>query len=429
MAEWLYKKYNKDRLVNILNTRVVVTGLGAVTPVGNDVDTFWNNIKEGVCGIDFITHFDTTDFKVKIAAEVKDFDPSLYMERKEAKRMDPFSQFAIAAASQAVEDSKLDLEAIDKNRFGVVVGSGIGGIGTIEKEQTKFLEKGPNKVQPLFIPMIISNMAAGNIAIKFHARGICTTVVTACATGTNAIGEAYRMIQYGTADVIIAGGTESCITPLSIAGFTTLTALSKNPDPKRASIPFDAERDGFVMGEGAGIVILESLEHAQKRGAKIYAEMVGYGSTCDAYHMTSPSPDGEGAARAMALAINEAGISKEEVSYINAHGTSTPVNDKFETTAIKRVFGDYSKNVPVSSTKSMIGHLLGAAGAVEGVICVKALEEGFIPPTIGYSVPDPECDLDYVPNVGRKADLKYAMSNSLGFGGHNAVILMKKWSE
>ena len=415
--------------MNILNTRVVVTGLGAITPVGNDTETFWNNIKNGVCGIDFITHFDNSNFKVKVAAEVKDFDPSIYMDRKEAKRMDIFSQFAVAAATQAVEDAKLDLETIDKNRFGVVVGSGIGGIGTIEKEQTKYLEKGPSKVQPLFIPMIISNMAAGNVAIKFQARGICTTVVTACATGTNAIGEAYRMIQYGTADVIIAGGTESSITPLSIAGFTTLTALSKSEDPKRASIPFDSERDGFVMGEGAGILILESLEHAQKRGAKIYAEVVGYGSTCDAYHMTSPSPDGEGAARAMELAISEAGISKEEVSYINAHGTSTPVNDKFETTAIKTVFGDYTKNVPVSSTKSMVGHLLGAAGAIEGVICVKALEEGFIPPTIGYSVPDPECDLDCVPNVGRKADLKYAMSNSLGFGGHNAVILMKKWSE
>lgn len=415
--------------MNILNTRVVVTGLGAITPVGNDVNTFWNNIKDGVCGIDFITHFDATDFKVKLAAEVKNFDPNVYMDRKEAKRMDVFSQYAVAAATEAVEDSKLDLETIDKNRFGVVVGSGIGGIGTIEKEQTKFLDKGPNKVYPLFIPMIISNMAAGNVAIKFQARGICTTVVTACATGTNAIGEAYRMIQYGTADVMIAGGTESSITPLSIAGFTTLTALSKSEDPKRASIPFDAERDGFVMGEGAGILILESLEHAQKRGAKIYAEVVGYGSTCDAYHMTSPSPDGEGAARAMELAITEAGIAKEEVSYINAHGTSTPVNDKYETTAIKRVFGDYSKNVPVSSTKSMVGHLLGAAGAVEGVICIKALQEGFIPPTIGYSVPDPECDLDYVPNVGRKADLKYAMSNSLGFGGHNAVILMKKWSE
>ena len=414
--------------MNKLSRRVVITGLGAITPVGNDVETFWNNIKSGVSGIGFITRFDTSEFKVKIAAEVKDFDPLVYMDRKEAKRMDVFSQFAIASAVQAVEDSKLDLETIDKNRFGVIIGSGIGGIDTIEKEQTKFLQKGPSKVQPLFIPMIISNMAAGNVAIKFQARGICTTVVTACATGTNAIGEAYRMIQYGTADVMLAGGTETSITPLSIAGFTNLTALSKNPDPKRASIPFDAERDGFVMGEGAGVLVLESLEHAQKRGAKIYAEMVGYGSTCDAYHMTSPSPDGEGAARAMDLAIKEAGISPDEVSYINAHGTSTPVTDKYETIAVKTIFGENTK-VPISSTKSMTGHLLGAAGAIEGIISVKALEEGFIPPTIGYSVADPDCDLDIVPNVGRKADLKYVLSDSLGFGGHNAVILMKKWSE
>lgn len=414
--------------MNKLSRRVVITGLGAITPVGNDVETFWNNIKSGVSGIDFITRFDTSEFKVKIAAEVKGFDPLVYMDRKEAKRMDVFSQFAIASAAQAVEDSKLDLETIDKNRFGVIIGSGIGGIDTIEKEQTKFLQKGPSKVQPLFIPMIISNMAAGNVAIKFQARGICTTVVTACATGTNAIGEAYRMIQYGTADVMLAGGTETSITPLSIAGFTNLTALSKSEDPKRASIPFDAERDGFVMGEGAGVLVLETLEHAQKRGARIYAEMVGYGSTCDAYHMTSPSPDGEGAARAMDIAIKEAGITPDEISYINAHGTSTPLNDKFETIAIKTVFGENTK-VPVSSTKSMTGHLLGAAGAIEGIISVKALEEGFIPPTVGYSVADPDCDLDIVPNVGRKADLKYVLSDSLGFGGHNAVILMKKWSE
>jgi 3-oxoacyl-[acyl-carrier-protein] synthase II len=414
--------------VNKLSRRVVITGLGAITPCGNDVDTFWNNIKAGVSGIDFITKFDTSDFKVKIAAEVKGFDPLQYMDRKEAKRMDVFSQFAIAAATEAVEDAKLDIEAIDNNRFGVIIGSGIGGIDTIEKEQTKFLQRGPGKVQPLFIPMIISNMAAGNVAIKFQARGICTTVVTACATGTNAIGEAYRMIQYGTADLMLAGGTETSITPLSIAGFTNLTALSKSEDPKRASIPFDADRDGFVMGEGAGVLLLESLEHAQKRGAKIYAEMVGYGSTCDAYHMTSPSPDGEGAARAMDLAVKEAGITPDEVSYINAHGTSTPLNDKYETIAIKTVFGESTK-VPVSSTKSMTGHLLGAAGAIEGIISVKALQEGFIPPTVGYSVADPDCDLDIVPNVGRKADLEYVLSDSLGFGGHNAVILMKKWSE
>ncbi|MBV7273267.1 beta-ketoacyl-ACP synthase II [Clostridiaceae bacterium UIB06] len=412
-----------------MGKRVVITGLGAITPVGNDVSSFWNNIKNGVPGIDFIKSFDTEGFKVKLAAEVKDFDPLKYIEKKEAKRMDTFCQFALASAIQAVENSKLDVENVEKERFGVIVGSGIGGIGTIEKEQTKLLEKGPGRVQPLFIPMIISNMAAGNIAIKFGARGICTTVVTACATGTNCIGEAFHAIKNDLADIMIAGGTEASITPLSVAGFTSLTALSKSADPKRASIPFDKERDGFVMGEGSGILVLESLEHAQKRGATIYAEVVGYGSTCDAYHITSPDPDGEGAARAMQIAINEAGIDKEEVSYINAHGTSTPVNDKFETGAIKRVFGESASNIPISSTKSMTGHLLGAAGAIEAIVCVKALEEGFVPPTVGYEVPDEECDLDYVPNAGRTAELKYAMSNSLGFGGHNAVILLKKWSE
>lgn len=412
-----------------MNKRVVITGLGAITPVGNDVNTFWNNIKNGVCGIDSIKAFDTENFKVKLAAEVKDFDPSQYIEKKEVKRMEKFCQFAVASAVQAVEDSKLDVENIDKERFGVIVGSGIGGIGTIEKEQTKFLEKGPNRVQPLFIPIIISNMAAGNIAIRFGAQGVSTTVVTACATGTNSIGEAYRAIQNDLADIMIAGGTEASITPLSIAGFTSLTALSKSDDPKRASIPFDKERDGFVMGEGAGIVVLESLEHAQKRGATIYAEVVGYGSTCDAYHITAPDSEGKGAARAMELAIKEAGITKEEISYINAHGTSTPINDRVETAAIKRVFGDLAKNIPVSSTKSMTGHLLGAAGAIEAIACVKALGEGFIPPTVGYKVQDEECDLDYVPNEGRNVDVKYAMSNSLGFGGHNAVILLKKWSE
>lgn len=412
-----------------MKRRVVITGLGAVTPVGNDVNTFWNNIKSGISGIDFIKAFDTENFKVKLAAEVKDFDPSQYIEKKEVKRMEKFSQFAIASAVQAVEDSKLNLENIDKERFGVIVGSGIGGIGTIEKEQTKLLEKGPGRIQPLFIPIIISNMAAGNIAIRFGAQGVSTTIVTACATGTNSIGEAYRSIQNDLADIMIAGGTESSITPLSVAGFTSLTALSKSTDPKRASIPFDKERDGFIMGEGAGIVILESLEHAQKRGATIYAEVVGYGSTCDAYHITAPDSEGKGAARAMELAIKEAGIEKEEVSYINAHGTSTPINDRVETAAIKRVFGEFAKNVPISSTKSMTGHLLGAAGAIEAITCVKALEEGVIPPTVGYKEQDEECDLDYVPNEARRENIKYAMSNSLGFGGHNAVILLKKWSE
>ena len=410
-----------------MSNRVVITGMGAITPVGNDVKSFWNSIKNGECGIDFIKAFDTTDFKVKVAAEVKDFNPEDYMDKKEAKRMDTFCQFAMASTAQAIGDSKLDLDKIDQEKFGVVVGSGIGGIKTIEKECISMQSKGPNRVHPMFIPMIIGNMAAGNIAIKYGAKGICTSVVTACATGTNAIGEAYHMIKNGLADVMIAGGTEASITPLAVAGFTSLTALTKSADPLRASIPFDAERNGFVMGEGSGIIILESYEHAKQRNAKIYSEIVGYGSTSDAYHMTSPDPEGKGAAKAMQIAIAEAGIKNEEVSYINAHGTSTPYNDKFETIAIKKVFGEYAYKIPISSTKSMTGHLLGAAGAIEAIVCIKALEEGCIPPTIGYKVVDEECDLDYVPNVGRKCELKYAMSNSLGFGGHNAVILLKKW--
>lgn len=409
--------------------RVVVTGMGAVTPIGNDVNTFWNNVKLGTCGIDFIKNFNTEDFKVKLAAEVKDFEPSKVIEKRELKRMDKYCQFAVVAAEEAIKDSNLNLDNIDKEKFGVVVGSGIGGIETIEKQHKTLMEKGPNRVHPLFIPMIISNMAAGNIAIRYGAKGICTTVVTACATGTNSIGEAYRMIQNGTSEVMIAGGTEASITPLAMAGFTSLTALSKSEDPMRASIPFDKERNGFVMGEGAGILILESLEHAQKRGAKIYAEMVGYGATCDAYHITSPAPGGEGASRAIRLTIDEANISPSEVSYINAHGTGTEYNDKFETEAIKNVFREDAKNIPVSSIKSMTGHLLGAAGGVEAIASVKSIYEDFIPPTIGYKVKDEECDLDYVPNKGRYQEVKYAMSNSLGFGGHNAVILFKKWSD
>lgn len=409
--------------------RVVITGLGAITPLGNDVETFWKNIKTGICGIDFIKSFNTEGFKAKLAAEVKDFNPELYIEKKEAKRMDKYCQYAMASAKQAIEDSGLDIEMVNKERVGVIVGSGVGGIGTLEKEDKVLMEKGPNRIAPLFIPMMIGNMAAGNIAIKYGAKGVCLNVVTACATGTNCIGEAFHYIKNNMADVMIAGGTEASITPLAVAGFTSLTALSKSSDPKRASIPFDGERDGFVMGEGAGIVILETLEHAQKRGAKIYAELVGYGATCDAYHMTSPAANGEGGARAMKMAIEEAGIEPKEVSYINAHGTSTSANDKFETAAIKGVFGSDAYNIPISSTKSMTGHLLGAAGAIEAVICVKTLEENFIPPTIGYNTPDVECDLDYVPNVGRKAEVNYAMSNSFGFGGHNAVILLKKWSE
>ena len=412
-----------------MRNRVVITGMGAVTPIGNDVESFWNSIKEGKCGIGEITKFDTTAHKVKLGAQVKDFDVSQYMDRREARRMDTFCHYAMVAADEAVKDSGLNGENINVERFGVIVGSGIGGLETIEEQHKKLMEKGPGRISPFFIPMIISNMAAGNIAIKHGAKGICSTVVTACATATHSIGEAFHMIREGKADAIIAGGAEASITPLAMAGFESLTALSTSTDPLRASIPFDKERDGFVMGEGAGIVVLESLEHALKRNAKIYAEVTGYGATCDAYHMTSPAPNGEGGARAMKLAIMDSGIKEEEISYINAHGTSTPYNDKFETAAIKTVFGENAYKIPVSSTKSMTGHLLGAAGGIETIICVKALEEGFIPATIGYKVPDEECDLDIVPNEGRKQELKYAMSNSLGFGGHNSTVVVKKWDE
>lgn len=412
-----------------MKNRVVITGMGAITPMGNDVKTFWKNCREGVSGIDYIKGFDTTEYKVKVAAEVKNFKPEDYIDKREARRMDKYSQFALAAAKEAVEDSGLNLETVDRYRFGVLVGSGIGGLGTIEKECQKLFEKGPSRVSPLFIPMAISNMASGNIAIQYGAKGICTSVVTACASGTNAIGDAYRVLQNGIADVMIAGGAEASVTPLAVAGFTSLTALSTSNNVERASIPFDKERDGFVIGEGAGIVIMETLEHAVNRGARIYCEVVGYGATGDAYHMTSPDPEGEGAARAMKLAIEEAGIKPEEVSYINAHGTSTPYNDKFETIAIKKVFGENAYKVPVSSTKSMTGHLLGAAGAVEAVVCINSMLDGFIPPTIGYKVPDEDCDLDYVPNEGRTAEVNYTISNSLGFGGHNATIMLKKWKE
>jgi 3-oxoacyl-[acyl-carrier-protein] synthase II len=408
-----------------MNHRVVVTGMGAITPIGNNVEEFFNNVKAGKCGIDFIDAFETEAFSVKLAAQVKNFDPKNYMDAKEARRMDRFSQFAIAAAKEAIEDSKLDMEVIDADRFGVMVGSGIGGIDNIEKEAKTLFDKGPRRVNPLFIPMIITNMAAGNIAIKYGARGVCNNIVTACATGTNSIGEAYRSIKHGYSDIILAGGTEGSITPLSIAGFTSLTALSTSADPNRASIPFDKERDGFVMGEGAAVLVLEQYEHAVARGAKIYAEVVGYGATCDAYHITAPSPDGHGGARAMTLAMEEANITSKDLSYINAHGTSTPTNDRLETIAVKKAMGEDAYHIPVSSTKSMIGHLLGAAGAVEAIVCIKAMQEDFIPATIGLSVPDEECDLDYVANTGRKAKLSYAMSNSLGFGGHNATLIFK----
>jgi len=408
-----------------MNRRVVVTGMGAITPIGNSVEEFFDNVQAGKCGVDFIKCFDTENFAVKIAADVKDFEPKNYMDTKVARRMDRFSQFAVAAAKEAVEDSALDLNTIDHERFGVIVGSGIGGIDLIEKETKTLMEKGPKRINPLFIPMTITNMAAGNIAIQYGAKGVCSNVVTACATGNQCIGEAFRSIKHGYSDIILAGGTEGSITPLAVAGFTALTALSTSTDPLRASIPFDKERDGFVMGEGAAILVLEDYEHALARGAKIYAEVVGYGATCDAYHITSPAPEGEGGARAMKLAMQEANITSKEISYINAHGTSTPTNDRLETAALKQAMGEDVYKIPVSSTKSMIGHLLGAAGAVEAVICIKAMEKSYIPATIGFAVPDEECDLDYVPNIGRNAKLSYTMSNSLGFGGHNATLIFK----
>ena len=412
-----------------MERRCVITGMGAITPLGNDTASFWDGLKNCKNGIGYITKFDTTDYKVKIAGEVKDFNAELYVSKKETKRNDLYSIYAVAAATQAVEESGLNLEEIDHDRFGVIIGSGIGGLQTIQEQVTKLCEKGPSKVSPLFIPMAIGNMAAGNVAIKFGAKGICENIVTACATGTNCIGEAFRAIKHGYNDVILAGGTEASITGIGVAGFTNLTALSTNSEPSKASRPFDKNRDGFVMGEGSGVLVLEDLEHALKRGAKIYGEVVGYGANCDAYHITSPCPDGSGAAKAMKLAMAEAGITPEEVGYVNAHGTSTHANDSGETMAIKLALGDCAKTTAVSSTKSMTGHLLGAAGAIEAIACVKALEEGFIPPTINYETPDEECDLDYVPNTGRKADIKYALSNSLGFGGHNGVLCFKKWED
>lgn len=409
-----------------MTNKVVVTGLGAITPIGNNVEEFFESLKAGKCGIDYITRFDASNFKVKIAAEVKGFDPSIELGRKEEKRMDRYCQFAMVAAKEAIKDSGLDLEAIDKERFGVIVSSGIGGIETIEKEHLVMQEKGPDRVSALLIPMIISNMASGNIAIAFGAKGYCTTVVTACASATHSIGDAYRLIKHGYADIMICGGTDASITQLSMAGFTNIKALNTSNNPSRASIPFDKEREGFVMGEGAGIVILESEEHAKKRNARIYAEIAGYGATCDAHHITAPAPFGEGATRAMKMAIDEAGIKPNQLSYINAHGTSTPINDKYESEAIKTLLGDDAKNVAVSSTKSMTGHLLGAAGGIEAVACVKAIQEGFIPPTINYQVPDEDCDLDYVPNKGREQKLDYVLSNSLGFGGHNGTLLFKR---
>ncbi len=407
--------------------RCVITGMGAITPLGNDVESYWQGLKNGVCGIDYIKKFDTEGFKVKIAGEVKDFEAEKYVAKKELKRNDMFSIYAVAAATQAYEMSGLKEGEVEPVRFGTIVGSGIGGLWTIEEQIIKLNERGPSKVSPLFIPMAIGNMAAGNIALKFQAKGTCESIVTACATGTNSIGEAYRNIKHGYLDACFAGGAEYSITKIGLAGFSNLTALTTCDDPKKACKPFDKNRSGFVMGDGAGILLLEELEHAQKRGAKIYGEIVGYGSTCDAYHITAPCPDGEGAANAIQMAMFEAGITGKELGYINAHGTSTEANDAGETAAIKRALGDYAYQVPISSTKSMTGHLLGAAGAIEAIACIKALEEGFLPPTIGYEEKDDACDLDYIPNVGRKSDIQYALSNSLGFGGHNGVLCFKKW--
>ena len=409
--------------------RVVVTGLGAVTPIGNNVKDFWAGVREGKVGIAPITKFDTTDYKVKLAAEVKDFNAKDHMDPKAARRMEVFSQYAVAAAKEAYEDSGLNIEEEDPFRAGVIVGSGIGSLQELELSYGKILSQGPNKVPPLMVPLMISNMAAGNISIQLGFRGKCTDVVTACASGTHSIGDAFRAIQYGDADIMAAGGTESSICPTGVAGFTALTALTKSEDPMRASIPFDKDRSGFVLGEGAGVVILEELEHAKTRGAKIYAEVVGYGATADAYHITSPIEDGSGAARAMTLAMEEAGAKPEEIEYINAHGTSTHHNDLFETRAIHAAFGSAAENVIVNSTKSMIGHLLGAAGGVEFITCVKSIEDGFIHQTVGTTEPGEECDLNYAIGAPVEKEIRYAMSNSLGFGGHNATLLVKKYEE
>lgn len=411
-----------------MSRRVVVTGMGAITPIGLSVEEFWESVKAGKTGFAPITKFDASEYKCHIAAEVNGFDGKNYMDFKAAKRMELFCQYAVAATKEALEDAGLDMEKEDPFRVGVSVGSGIGSLQAMEREHQKLLEKGPSRVNPLLVPMMICNMAAGNVSIQYGLKGKSINVVTACATGTNSIGEAFRAIQYGEADVMVAGGTESSVTPIGIAGFTALTALSSSDDPARCSIPFDKERSGFVMGEGSAVVILEELEHAKARGAKIYAEVAGYGCTSDAYHITSPAEDGSGAAKAMEYAIMDAGIAKEEITYINAHGTSTHHNDLFETRAIKLLFGEHANNIKINSTKSMVGHLLGAAGALEFVTCVKELEDGFIHKTVGYQVPDEECDLDYCKEPV-EGEFTYALSNSLGFGGHNASIIVKKYTE
>lgn len=411
-----------------MKKRVVITGLGVIAPNGLGKEEFWTNIKNGVSGIKAVTRFDASALPTRIAGQVDNFDPQQWIDKKEARRMDRFSQFAVAATAMAIQDAGLDLEQVDKKRVGVILGSGIGGMETFEEQTRVLLEKGPNRVSPFFVPMMIANMAAGQIAIQFGFQGPNITTVTACASSTNSVGDAFKLVQRGDADVVITGGTEAPITPLAFAGFCAMKAMStRNEEPSKASRPFDIERDGFVMGEGAGILVLETLEHALARGARIYAEVVGYGCTCDASHITAPDPEGAGAAAAMAQALQDAGLRPEEINYINAHGTSTPLNDKCETIAIKQVFAEHAYRLAVSSTKSMTGHLLGAAGGIEAAICALAIAEDFVPPTINLEKPDPECDLDYVPNQGRQMPVEAALSNSLGFGGHNATIILKKF--
>ena len=412
-----------------MERRVVVTGMGAITPIGNNVEEFFNGLIEGKCGIDNITLFDTEKFKVKLAAEVKEYNPEEHFDRRSAKRLDRFSQFAMIAAREAIKDSGITKENTDMERVGIVVSSGIGGLGTIEEQNINLNQKGPDRVSPMYIPMAICNMATGNIAIDLGIRGESECIVTACASGTHSIGEALRLIRHGYQDAMLCGGCEASITPSGIAGFTTIKALNTTDDKTRASIPFDKERSGFVMGEGAGVLVLEELEHAKARGAKIYAEVVGYGASSDAYHITSPAPEGEGGKRAMINALKDAKINPEDITYINAHGTSTPLNDKCETQAIKGAFEKCYDKLYVSSTKGHTGHLLGAAGAIEAIACVKAIEKSIIPPTIGYKVKDEDCDLNIVPNKPVEHEIKYAMSNSLGFGGHNSSIILKKYTD
>lgn len=413
-----------------MKRRVVVTGIGAVTPIGHGREAFFNGLKTGKNGVSLIEGFDATEYTTKVAAEIKDFQPELYINKKEIKRMDKFVQFGIAASKMAVEDAEIDFEKIDATRVGVIMGSGIGGIQTLAAQHEKLLAKGPKRVSPFLIPMMITNMISGSISMEFGAKGPNTTVVTACASGTHAVGDAFKVIQRGDADMMFTGGAEASICELGMAGFCTMKAMStRNDDPLTASRPFDEGRDGFVMGEGSGVLILESLEHAKARGAKIYAEVVGSGATADAYHITSPAPGGEGAARCMKMAMADAGIVAEDIDYVNAHGTSTPYNDKFETMAIKTAFGEHAYNINVSSTKSMTGHLLGASGAIEAIALVMAVSEDFIPPTINLYNQDPELDLNYTPNTGVEKTVRYAMSNSLGFGGHNGTIIVRKFEK